>query len=197
MKLVFATGNPNKIKEINEILGEKSNFEIIPMSEIGVSEDIPETSPTIEGNALQKARYLHERYHIDCFSEDTGLEIDSLNGEPGVLSARYAGENKNAEANIQLVLKKLASSANKKARFRTVIALIFNDKEHTFEGIVEGRIDTKKTGNGGFGYDPVFIPDGFEQSFGVLGAKIKNQISHRGKATKKLVAFLENYTIPK
>ena len=197
MKLVFATGNLNKIKEINEILGEKSKFEIIPMSEIGVSEDIPETSPTIEGNALQKARYLHERYHIDCFSEDTGLEIDSLNGEPGVLSARYAGEDKNAEANIQLVLKKLASSANRKARFRTVIALIINNIEHTFEGIVEGNIDTKKTGDGGFGYDPVFIPDGFELSFGMLGATIKNQISHRGKATKKLVAFLENYGIPK
>lgn len=195
MKLVFATGNPNKIKEVAEILQENSKFEIIPMSEIGVSEDIPETSPTIEGNALQKARYLHGRYKVNCFSEDTGLEIESLDGEPGVLSARYAGEDRNAEANIQLVLKKLRENKNRKARFLTVIALIINDKEYTFEGIVEGKIDTKKTGEGGFGYDPIFIPNGFDHSFGVLDTSIKNKISHRGKAIEKLVTFLEKYPL--
>ena len=193
MELVFATGNRHKISEVIEILGEDSGFEIIPMSDIGVVEDIPETSPTIKGNALQKARYLHDRYHVNCFSEDTGLEIDSLNGEPGVNTARYAGEDKNAEANIQKVLRKLTSKVNRKARFRTVIALIINDKEYTFEGIVEGRIDTKKTGEGGFGYDPIFIPNGYEASFGVLDNAIKNKISHRSRAMNKLIGFLNNY----
>lgn len=191
MKLVFATGNPNKIKEVDEILGRDTPFEVIPMSVLGLSEDIPETSATIEGNALQKARFLHDRFGVDCFAEDTGLEIDSLNGEPGVLSARYAGEDKNSDANIQLVLKKLESIENRKARFRTVIALIINDKEYTFEGIVEGRIDAKASGNGGFGYDPIFIPDGFDQSFGVLDESIKNQISHRSRALAKMVDFLK------
>lgn len=191
MKLVFATGNPNKIKEVDEILGHDTPFEVIPMSDLGLSEDIPETSATIEGNALQKARFLHDRFGVDCFAEDTGLEIDSLNGEPGVLSARYAGEDKNSDANIQLILKKLDSKENRKARFRTVIALIINDKEYTFEGIVEGRIDAKASGNGGFGYDPIFIPDGFDQSFGVLDESIKNQISHRSRALAKMVDFLK------
>jgi len=195
MKLIFATANSNKIKEIAEILGQESGFEIIPMSEIGVIEDIPETSPTLEGNALQKAKYLHDRYHVDCFSEDTGLEIESLNGEPGVLTARYAGAERNADANMQLVLKKLASKENRKARFRTVIALIINNKEYTFEGIVEGKIGHEKSGDGGFGYDPIFIPDGFNQSFGVLDNSIKNKISHRGRATSKLIDFLKKYRV--
>ncbi len=193
MRLVFATGNPNKIKEVSEILSINSSFQIIPMSELDLVEDIPETSSTIEGNALQKVRYLHDRYQVNCFAEDTGLEIESLNGEPGVFSARYAGEEKNAEANMQLVLKKLSSKNNRKARFRTVIALIINDKEYTFEGIIEGKIDHKKSGKGGFGYDPIFIPNGYNQSFGVLDASIKNKISHRGKAMAKLVAFLDQF----
>ena len=190
MKLVFATSNPNKIKEVAEILSKNLTFQIIPMSELGLVEEIPETSPTIEGNALQKARYLHDRFNVNCFAEDTGLEIESLNGEPGVLSARYAGEEKNAAANMNLVLKNLSTKGNRRARFRTVIALIINDKEYTFEGIIEGKIDHKKSGKGGFGYDPIFIPEGFDQSFGILDASIKNKISHRGKAMAKLVAFL-------
>ena len=193
MELVFATGNPNKIKEVAEILSNNSNFEIIPMSQIGVTEDLPETSQTIEGNALQKARYLHERYHVNCFSEDTGLEIESLNGEPGVKTARYAGEDKNAESNMELVLKNLEGEDNRSARFKTVIALIINNKEYIFEGIVEGKIDTKKTGTGGFGYDPIFIPNGYDSSFGVLDSAVKNKISHRGRAIKKLINFLQNF----
>lgn len=193
MKLVFATGNLYKIKEVAEILSENSDFEITPMSEIGVTEDIPETSPTIKGNALQKARYLYDRYQVNCFSEDTGLEIDSLGGEPGVRTARYAGSNKNADANMNLVLENLTGKEHRKARFRTVIALIINDKEYTFEGIVEGTIDTKKSGKGGFGYDPIFVPDGYNESFGVLDNSIKNKISHRSRAMAKLVSFLENF----
>ncbi len=193
MKLIFATGNLNKIKEVAQILGDDSRFEIVPMSQIGVKEDIPETSPTIEGNALQKARYLYDRYKVNCIAEDTGLEIDGLGGAPGVYSARYAGEEKNAEANIQLVLKNLAEKDDRTARFRTVIALIINEKEQTFEGIIEGKIDTKKSGNGGFGYDPIFIPDGYNQSFGEMDEAIKNQISHRSLALKKLMDFLNNY----
>ena len=195
MKLVFATGNPNKIKEVAEILSNDSNFEIVPMSEIGVTEDIPETSPTIEGNALQKARYLHEGYQVNCFSEDTGLEIESLDGEPGVLTARYAGKERNADANMDLVLKKLTNKKNRKARFKTIIALIINDKEYTFEGIIEGHIAETKTGDGGFGYDPIFIPNGYNESFGVLDSSIKNEISHRGRAIKKLITFLQNYSL--
>lgn len=191
MKLVFATGNPNKIKEVVEILGRDTPFEVIPMSAIGLVEDIPETSATIEGNAIQKARFLHDRFGVDCFAEDTGLEIDSLDGEPGVLSARYAGDAKNADANMKLVLKKLDSKENRKARFRTVIALIINKMEYTFEGIVEGRIDTKASGTGGFGYDPIFIPNGFDQSFGVLDDSVKNQISHRSRALSKMTSFLK------
>lgn len=193
MQLIFATGNPNKIKEVAQILSDDTQFDIIPMSEIGVTEDIPETSPTIEGNALQKARYLHERYQVNCFSEDTGLEIESLGGAPGVFSARYAGPAKNADDNMNLVLKNLASKANRKARFKTVIALIINNKEYTFEGIIEGKIDTKKTGDGGFGYDPIFIPEGYNQSFALLDTALKNKISHRGRAMAKLVRFLEKY----
>ena len=193
MNLVFATGNPNKIKEVAEILSENSKFEIIPMSQLGLTEDIPETSPTIKGNAMLKARYLHNHYQVNCFSEDTGLEIESLGGEPGVMTARYAGKNKNADANMNLVLEKLSQKESRKARFRTVIALIINDKEYTFEGIVEGKIDTIKSGKGGFGYDPIFVPDGYNESFGVLANAIKNKISHRGRAMAKLVSFLDDY----
>ncbi len=193
MKLIFATANQNKIKEVAEILEKDSPFEIVPMHKIGVAEDIPETSPTIEGNALQKARFLHYRFKVDCFAEDTGLEIDSLDGAPGVRSARYAGDEKDPDANMSLVLKNLVGKPDRTARFKTVIALILNGKEYTFEGIVEGKIDTKKTGTGGFGYDPVFIPDGYDQSFGVLDDRIKNRISHRKKALDKMIAFLKNY----
>ena len=188
-KLVFATGSPNKIREAREIL--KGKYEIVPMQDIGCFEDIPETSPTLEGNALQKARYLKTHYKVDCFSEDTGLEIEALNGEPGVLTARYAGVSRDADQNMSLVLQKLQHEKNRSARFRTVIALIINTEEFIFEGIVEGRIAHKKSGSGGFGYDPIFIPDGYEQTFAVLPATVKHQISHRARAMAKLTAFLE------
>jgi XTP/dITP diphosphohydrolase len=191
-KLVFATSNENKIREVAEIL--KGAYEIVPMKDIGCHEDIPETSPTLEGNALQKARYLKEHFKVDCFSEDTGLEIEALNGEPGVYTARYAGLPKDSNKNMDLVLEKLNGLTNRKARFRTAIALILNNKEYVFEGIVNGSIADSKSGEGGFGYDPIFIPEGYEQTFAVLSADIKHQISHRARAMAKLIAFLESRT---
>ncbi len=188
--LVFATGNPNKIKEVNALLEGK--LEVRGLADIGCPEDLPETSPTIPGNALQKARYVFENYGVDCFAEDTGLEIAALNGEPGVYSARYAGESKSSEANMQLVLKKLENEPNRKARFHTVVALIIGGKEHLFEGIAEGTIRHEKSGEGGFGYDPIFQPDGFGATFAELSATDKNAISHRGKAVKKLIDFLNS-----
>jgi XTP/dITP diphosphohydrolase len=187
--LVFATGNPHKISEVEALLGEQ--YEIKSLKDIGCEEDIPETSPTIEGNALQKARYVVEHYGFDCFSEDTGLEVTALNGEPGVYSARYAGAGKDPEANIDLLLKKLEGTENREARFRTVIALIQNGEEHTFEGIVKGRITRNRQGKGGFGYDPVFIPEGYERSFAEMSRSEKNAVSHRGRAIRKFLAFLQ------
>ncbi len=189
MKLIFATGNPYKVSEVAKMLEGNSSFEVISMKDLEIEEDIPETSPTIEGNALQKARYLYEKYNLNCFSEDTGLEIESLDGEPGVFSARYAGPERSAEANMELVLKKLRGKTNRRAQFRTVIALIIDGKENTFEGIVTGRIAEQKAGTGGFGYDPIFVPDGYDRSFGELDASVKNQISHRARALSKLIDF--------
>jgi XTP/dITP diphosphohydrolase len=186
--LVFATGNPNKIKEVHELLD--GLFEVRGLQDIGCPLDLPETSPTIPGNALQKARYVHENYDVDCFSEDTGLEVEALNGEPGVYSARYAGEGRNAVDNMNLVLEKLAGEPNRKARFYTVIALILNGEEHLFEGIAEGTIRQAPTGTGGFGYDPIFEPNGFALTFAELSKAEKNEISHRGMAVRKLVKFL-------
>jgi len=188
MKIIFATNNPHKVKEINEMLD--GSFEIVSLKDIGCTEDIPETQPTLEGNALQKARYVKENYGADCFSEDTGLEIEALGGEPGVITARYAGSERDPNANMDLVLQKLADKDNRKAQFRTVIALLLNGEEHLFEGIVTGRIAQEKRGEGGFGYDPIFIPDGYEQTFAELSSDIKNSISHRARATRKLVSFL-------
>ncbi|MFV0507377.1 MAG: non-canonical purine NTP diphosphatase [Bacteroidales bacterium] len=188
MKIVFATNNPNKLRELQQIVGDK--IEIISLSEIGCSEDIPETQPTIEGNALQKARYVKEKYGYDCFADDTGLEINALNGEPGVYSARYAGEQKSAEDNIKLVLHKLVDIDNRSARFVTVIALVFNGKEHTFEGEVRGSIMTEQHGESGFGYDPIFKPEGYDITFAEMDKNTKNEISHRGKATQKILTFL-------
>lgn len=187
-KLVFATGNPNKISEVNDLLD--GHFEVRGLQDIGCPLDLPETSPTIPGNALQKARYVYENYGVDCFSEDTGLEIEALGGEPGVLSARYAGDAKNPEANMNLVLQKLEGVEHRKARFYTVIALILNGEEHLFEGIAEGSIRHEKSGTGGFGYDPIFQPDGFGATFAELSKAEKNAISHRGKAIRKLINFL-------
>ena len=190
MKIVFATGNPNKVKEVNEVL--PSSIKTIGLKEIDCTEDIPETSPTIEGNALQKARYVYQNYGHNCFSEDTGLEVKALNGEPGVITARYAGKSCSPEDNMALLLKNLKDKNNRKARFKTVIALILDGKEYLFEGICNGQIATQKQGDGGFGYDPIFLPEGFSSSFAEIGAKQKNEISHRGKAVKKLIAFFEN-----
>ncbi len=187
-KLVFATGNPHKIREVHELLD--GIFNVQGLQDIGCPLDLPETSPTIAGNALQKARYVFENYGVDCFSEDTGLEIEALNGEPGVYSARYAGEGKNAQDNMDLVLRKMAGKTNRNARFYTVIALILNGEEHLFEGIAEGNIRHEPSGTGGFGYDPIFQPNGFGLSFAELTKEEKNKISHRGQAVRKLVKFL-------
>jgi len=191
MRIVFATGNANKVREINEIVGDA--FEIIGLKDIGCEEDIPETQPTIEGNALQKARYVKDNYHSDCFAEDTGLEIDALNGEPGVLTARYAGDAKDPDANMQKVLSLLLDKPNRAAQFKTVIALTLEGKEYLFEGIVRGNIATEKSGDKGFGYDPIFIPEGFDRTFAEMDAAEKNVISHRGKATLQLKKFLAKH----
>ena len=188
MKLVFATNNPHKLHEIQNILGD--DFEIISLKDIGCHEEIPEEQPTLEGNASQKAFYVYNNYGYNCFADDTGLEIEALNNEPGVYSARYAGEGKNPEDNMNKVLHKLAKIKNRKARFRTVISLVVNGKETQFEGIVNGRILNEKRGQGGFGYDPAFQPDGYNETFAEMGMEEKNRISHRGKAVKKLVEYL-------
>ncbi len=187
-KIVFATGNPNKVKEVNEVLQGK--FEIVSLKEIGCTEELPETNPTLEENALQKARYVHDKFGVDCFSEDTGLEVEALNGEPGVYSARYAGPDKKDDANMNLLLKNLEGQSKRKARFRTVIALIKQGEEYLFEGIVNGQIAQTKSGTMGFGYDPLFLPEGYDRSFANMNAREKGAISHRGRAMQKLIAFL-------
>ncbi len=197
MKIVFATNNQHKLQEIREILGDQ--FEILSLADIGCHEDIPETGNTLEANAHQKAEYVFDHYHIDCFADDTGLEVDALGGAPGVHSARYAeGTDHNSEANMAKLLRELGDNDNRKARFRTVISLIQMEggnpvcsREYQFEGIVEGRIDREKHGSEGFGYDPVFIPEGYDKSFAELGEEIKNQISHRARAVKKLAEWLK------
>ena len=199
MKIVFATNNQHKLDEIRNILGK--DFEIVSLNEIGCHEDIPETGKTLEENAWQKANYIFNKYGLSCFADDTGLEVDALNGAPGVFSARYAGgEGHDSEANMQKLLRELAENNNRKARFRTVIALILKDKSRgtgderreTFEGIVEGHIAHEKSGVEGFGYDPIFVPDGYNQSFAELGIDIKNQISHRARAVKKLAEYFNS-----
>lgn len=188
--LVFATNNPHKAREVEQILGGR--FQVKTLRDIGCFEEIEETEPTLEGNALLKARYVQEKYGYDCFSEDTGLEVEALNGAPGVITARYAGDEKDPEANIALLLKNLEGSAGRDAQFRTIIALSMNGRETLLEGICKGRIAVAKQGAGGFGYDPVFIPEGFEQTFAELGDDVKNRISHRARATAKLVEVLSS-----
>lgn len=193
MQIVFATNNQHKLSEIRSILGEK--FDILSLADIGCHDDIPETANTLEGNALQKAQYIVERYGISCFADDTGLEVDALDGAPGVFSARYAGgDGHDSEANMQKLLTELGENNNRKARFRTVIALLEKDGEkittHLFEGIVNGQITREKHGHEGFGYDPIFQPDGYDDTFAQLGMDIKNQISHRARAVKKLAKYL-------
>jgi XTP/dITP diphosphohydrolase len=190
IKLVFATNNKNKIKEIKQLLN--NSLELLSLEDIGCLEDIPETADTIEGNAIQKAQYVYEKYGYNCFADDTGLEIDALNGEPGVYSARYAGEQKNAEDNMMKVLTKLQDVENRSAQFKTVIALIVDGKVTCFEGIVKGEITTERSGNEGFGYDPIFKPKGYDVSYAEMSLELKNEISHRAIATKKLIQFLKN-----
>lgn len=197
--LVFATQNKHKIEEIKHVLNMKvyqkqtRQWNIIGLAEIGCFEDIPETSDTLEGNALQKAKYVFDNYSQDCFADDTGFEIDSLGGKPGVYSARYAGAQRNFDDNIHKVLEELKEHKNREARFRTVIALLLDSKHYFFEGLVEGRVIHEKRGTGGFGYDPVFVPDGYDKTFAELGLDEKNQISHRALAVKKLIDFLKSY----
>lgn len=188
MQLVFASNNKNKIKEIQELL--PNSIEILSLESIGCHEEIPETAETIEGNAILKANYVTEKYGYNCFADDTGLEIDALDGAPGVYSARYAGEQKNADDNMNKVLNALANANNRKAQFKTVIALNINGEQQLFTGIAKGKITTEKSGNQGFGYDPIFQPEGFQETFADLPLETKNQISHRGKATQLLINYL-------
>ena len=187
-KLVFATNNEHKIRELRQIL--KGEFELLSLHDIGCNEEIPETGITLESNASQKSNYIWNKYGIDCFADDTGLEIRALGNEPGVYSARYAGEEKSAEANMNKVLEKLKNVMDRRARFRCVFSLIMDSVEHQFEGIVEGFILKEKEGTGGFGYDPIFRPEGYEHSFASLPPGEKNRISHRGKAVVKLTEYL-------
>ena len=186
--LLFATSNKNKVLEIKKVLPKE--FNIKSLDDIGFCEEIPENENTIEGNAIFKANYMYKKYNLNIFADDTGLEVDSLNGKPGVHSARYAGISKNSRDNINKLLKKLKNKKNRKARFKTVIALILNSKIHTFEGVVEGIITKKPKGENGFGYDPVFIPRGYTKTFGELSLEEKNSISHRSLAMNKLIDFI-------
>ena len=193
MTIVFASNNEHKIREIKSILG--NSFTLLSLSDINIKEDIPEDEPLLEGNALSKARYIYNATGMNVFADDTGLEIDALNGLPGVHSARFAGESKDSSANIEKVLSLLGRTGNRKARFRTVIALILEKKEYLFEGIVTGTIINNKRGDEGFGYDPVFIPDGENQTFAEMELAEKNRISHRARAFEKLQEFLYQYSI--
>lgn len=192
-KIIFATNNAHKLSEIRDILG--NDFEIVSLAELGCFDDIPETADTLEGNALQKAHYISDRYGVDCFADDTGLEVEAFNGGPGIYTARFGtmngyGDSHDAEANTRCLLDKLNGTENRKAQFRTAIALIMDGKEYLFEGIVRGEIATEKRGDKGFGYDPVFIPEDYGLTFAELGVDVKNEISHRARAVKKLAEFL-------
>lgn len=189
MKIVFASNNKNKIQEIQSML--PVTIQILSLESIGCFEEIPETANTIEGNAIMKANYISEKYGFDCFADDTGLEVESLNGKPGVYSARYAGEQRNSDDNMDLLLRELLDKSNRKAQFKTVIALNFEGKQNLFTGIVSGEITLEKMGTGGFGYDPIFKPNGYENTFAELALEVKNEIGHRGKATKMLLKFLQ------
>lgn len=199
--LIMATNNEHKLKEVRQILDYKDIL-IKGLEEVGCYDDIPETADTLEGNALLKARYMYSHYGVDCFADDTGLEVEALDGQPGVFTARFGqmngyGNSHDADANMQCLLDKLQGKENRKARFRTVIALVCEGKEYIFEGIVEGEILTEKSGQEGFGYDPIFSPEGKGISFAEMSAKEKNQISHRGRAVEKLIAWLKKEYIYK
>lgn len=188
MKIVFASNNPNKIAELQSMMPD--SITIMSLESIGCHEEIPETASTIEGNAILKANYVTQNYGYDCFADDTGLEVAALNGEPGVYSARYAGEQRNADDNMNKLLGALATKNDRSAQFKTVIALNLNGEQHLFTGIAKGEITTEKIGNEGFGYDPIFQPEGYQETFAQLPLSLKNKISHRGKATQQLLDFL-------
>ena len=189
-KLVVATNNAHKLEEIIAILGD--SIEILSLKDINCDADIPETAETLEGNAILKASYIYNNYGLNCFADDTGLEVEALNGAPGVYSARYAqGEGSNAEENMKKLLQELSDKTNRKAQFRTAICLIIDGEQHLFEGIVKGEITTQKQGAEGFGYDPIFVPEGYTKTFAELGSDIKNSISHRARAVNKLCDYLK------
>jgi XTP/dITP diphosphohydrolase len=190
MQLVFATNNANKIKEVQTLI--PSHITLLSLKDIGCFEEVPETQLTIKGNAIQKVEYIQQHYGFNCFADDTGLEVETLNGEPGIFSARYAGEQRNAKDNMNKLLHSLQDKPNRRAQFKTVVALHLNDTLHTFTGICEGEITTSKKGDSGFGYDPIFKPDGFNQTFAEMDLSLKNQIGHRGKAVAELVEFLNS-----
>lgn len=190
MKLVFASNNKNKIKEIQQLL--PSTIEIVSLEDIGCHEEIPETADTIEGNAILKANYVTEKYGYDCFADDTGLEVEALNGAPGVYSARYGGEQRSSEDNMDKLLEALSDKSDRNAQFKTVITLNIKGKQHLFTGIAQGQITLAKAGSEGFGYDPIFQPEGYQETFAQVSSAIKNQISHRAKATQLLIRFLKN-----
>lgn len=192
MKLVFATNNAHKLAEVQAVLGDA--YTLLTPRDCGIAEEIPETQPTLEGNASQKAHYLFDRTGLDCFADDTGLEVEALDGAPGVHSARYATDGHDFAANNRLLLRNLEGRENRRARFRTVISLLLNGEEHLFEGVVEGRIITRETGHEGFGYDPLFVPDGFDKTFAQMTTEEKNTVSHRARAVRKLVEFLHART---
>ena len=190
MKIVFATNNQHKLSEIRQILGDR--VEVLSLKDINCDVDIPETGTTLEANALQKAQYIYDHYHMDVFADDSGLEVEALHGAPGVYSARYAGgDGHDSEANMAKLLHELGENNTRRARFRTIIALIIQGQVHEFEGIVNGEIIRERRGGEGFGYDPIFQPEGYDQTFAELGVEVKNQISHRARATQKLVEFLQ------
>lgn len=188
---IFATNNPNKLEEVRDIANGK--FKIMSISDFGINYDLPEDQTTLEGNALQKARFLYEKTGVNCFADDTGLEVSALNGAPGVYSARYAGDGKSAEENVKKLLENLSGCSNRDARFRTVIALVLDGTEYFFEGIIEGHIIEDERGKNGFGYDPVFVPLGLDDTFAELPCEIKNIVSHRALAIEKLFYFLRHY----
>ncbi len=187
--LIFATHNPNKAREVGQILGE--GYEVKTLTDIGCLTEIPETADTLEGNALIKARHVLDHYGYDCFSEDTGLEVAALDGAPGVITARYAGEQRSPDDNMGLLLHNLVDKSDRRAQFRTVVALMLDGQEYLFEGICPGSIALARSGSGGFGYDPIFVPDGYTETFAELGDEVKNRISHRALAVQKLIAFLK------
>lgn len=192
MKLVFATNNKHKLQEVRDIVSDR--VEVLSLADIGCFDDIPETADTLQGNALIKARHIYEKYGLDCFADDTGLEVEALGGAPGVYSARYAGEECNSEANMHMLLENLTGISNRNAQFRTVIALIIKGEEMLFNGIVKGTIATEKKGDSGFGYDPIFVPEEHSDSFAQMSSEMKNSMSHRFRATQQLGDYLkENY----